>query len=142
MANGGYVRPSHNEPIVAGDAGRRQGSGASRGGRGIGLAIVKTIAEAHGGAVSVENLPGGGASFRLRLRCKVPRRRRRQSRTNHATGASREAPDAAQRSGAGGAGRNARARLVTGRVSPVRGTVRVCPPDTNSGRPRPRPSLA
>ena len=67
MANGGYVRPSHNEPIVAGDAGRRQGSGASRGGRGIGLAIVKTIAEAHGGAVSVENLPGGGASFRLRL---------------------------------------------------------------------------
>jgi two-component system, OmpR family, sensor kinase len=42
-------------------------SGASRGGTGIGLAIVKTIVEAHGGAVSAENLPGGGASFRLRL---------------------------------------------------------------------------
>jgi signal transduction histidine kinase len=42
-------------------------SGASLGGTGIGLAIVKTIAEAHGGTVSAENLPGGGARFRLRL---------------------------------------------------------------------------
>jgi len=42
-------------------------SGSSRGGTGIGLAIVKTIVEAHGGAVSAENLPGDGACFRLRL---------------------------------------------------------------------------
>src|SRR5215468_7034600 len=47
-------------------------SGSSRGGTGIGLAIVKTIVEAHGGAVSAENLPGGGASFRLRLPVQGP----------------------------------------------------------------------
>src|SRR5215469_15563977 len=47
-------------------------SGASRGGTGIGLAIVKTIVEAHGGAVSAENLPGGGARFQLRLPGQAP----------------------------------------------------------------------
>jgi two-component system, OmpR family, sensor kinase len=47
-------------------------SGSSRGGTGIGLAIVKTIVEAHGGAVSAENLPAGGASFRLRLPVQGP----------------------------------------------------------------------
>src|SRR5215470_18079389 len=48
-------------------------SGASRGGTGIGLAIVKSIVEAHGGAVSAENLPGGGTSFQLRLPVQGPR---------------------------------------------------------------------
>jgi len=47
-------------------------SGSSRGGTGIGLAIVKTIVEAHGGAVSADNLPGGGTSFRLRLPVQGP----------------------------------------------------------------------
>jgi two-component system, OmpR family, sensor kinase len=48
-------------------------SGSSRGGTGMGLAIVKAIVEAHGGAVSAENIPSGGACFRLRLPVQGPR---------------------------------------------------------------------
>ena len=36
--------------------------------RGLGLAIVARVAAAHGGSISVENRPGGGAIFTLRLR--------------------------------------------------------------------------
>ena len=38
-------------------------------GIGLGLAIAKEIAEAHGGRVSFQNLRGGGAEFRLSLPC-------------------------------------------------------------------------
>jgi len=38
-----------------------------KGGAGLGLAIVAAIAEAHGGRVSAENAPGGGAAFVVRL---------------------------------------------------------------------------
>ena len=34
---------------------------------GLGLAVAKTILEQHGGTISVENRPGQGATFRLRL---------------------------------------------------------------------------
>jgi signal transduction histidine kinase len=37
--------------------------------RGLGLAIVARVAEAHDGSVTVENRQGGGAVFTLRLRC-------------------------------------------------------------------------
>jgi len=37
------------------------------GGSGLGLTIVKGFVEAHGGSISVENRPGGGAIFTLRL---------------------------------------------------------------------------
>lgn len=40
---------------------------APAGGSGLGLTIVKGFAEAHGGSVSVENRPNGGAIFTLRL---------------------------------------------------------------------------
>ena len=48
---------------------RRPDSGRSRddGGAGLGLAIVRAIAVAHGGTATAGNEPGGGAVVRLRL---------------------------------------------------------------------------
>ena len=36
-------------------------------GTGLGLHLVKQIVEAHGGAVSLESVPGAGATFIVRL---------------------------------------------------------------------------
>ncbi len=41
--------------------------GQARKGFGLGLYLVKLVAEGHGGAVSVEDRPGGGSVFRLTL---------------------------------------------------------------------------
>ncbi len=41
-------------------------------GTGLGLSIVQRVAELHGGDVSHEPTPGGGATFVLRLRCGAP----------------------------------------------------------------------
>ncbi len=38
-----------------------------RGGAGLGLAIAVSLAEAHGGEITVDTAPGRGAAFRLRL---------------------------------------------------------------------------
>jgi signal transduction histidine kinase len=46
--------------------GRRSASQAIPG-TGLGLALVKAVAEGHGGAVEVECGPGGGSEFRLRI---------------------------------------------------------------------------
>ena len=36
-------------------------------GAGLGLAIVRQVADDHGGTAAVENAPDGGAVFRLRF---------------------------------------------------------------------------
>ncbi len=52
--------------LYRGDASRSQR------GLGLGLTLVKAVAEAHGGAASVEDAPGGGARFRLRVPAGLP----------------------------------------------------------------------
>jgi two-component system OmpR family sensor kinase len=44
-----------------------RGRARSEGGAGLGLAIVRAIALAHGGRVAAGNRPGGGATVRLEL---------------------------------------------------------------------------
>ncbi len=51
------------EPFYRGDASRSR----RRGGTGLGLALVKALAEAHGGRVTVESEPGQGARFTVHL---------------------------------------------------------------------------
>ncbi len=51
------------EPFSRSDAARSR----SDGGAGLGLAIVRAVAEAHGGTAEARNVPGGGAEVALRL---------------------------------------------------------------------------
>jgi signal transduction histidine kinase len=43
-----------------------------RGGAGLGLYIVKGLVEAHGGAITVQSAPGGGAEFRFTMPAGLP----------------------------------------------------------------------
>jgi signal transduction histidine kinase len=63
--NGRGVDPAHHERIF-GMFQTASGCG-DRGGTGIGLAIVKKVAEVHGGRAWVESRPGAGASFHVTL---------------------------------------------------------------------------
>jgi heavy metal sensor kinase len=51
------------EPFVRLDAARARDTGGS----GLGLAIARSIAAAHGGAISVRSVPGSGSRFAVRL---------------------------------------------------------------------------
>jgi len=53
------------EPFARPDASRSRPDGL--GGAGLGLAIVRAVAEAHGGTVEASNRPGGGAAVTLRF---------------------------------------------------------------------------
>ena len=63
--NGPGVPPAEREAIFRrlyrGDASRSQR------GLGLGLSLVKAIVESHGGTVTVDDAPGGGARFTVRL---------------------------------------------------------------------------
>jgi signal transduction histidine kinase len=43
-----------------------------RGGAGLGLYIVKGLVEAHGGTITVQRAPGGGAEFRFTMPASLP----------------------------------------------------------------------
>jgi two-component system phosphate regulon sensor histidine kinase PhoR len=60
------------ERFVRGTTARAQASERPVRGSGIGLALVKNIAESHGGAAWVEPAPGGGASFAFRIPANRP----------------------------------------------------------------------
>nr|WP_307848818.1 ATP-binding protein [Microbispora oryzae] len=49
-----------------------RGHGRRRGGTGLGLFIVKGLVEAHGGSITVQRAPGGGAEFRFSLPTGTP----------------------------------------------------------------------
>lgn len=68
------VEVSDNGPGVAPDdleilfqPFRRRAVPGSRQGTGLGLSLVKIIAEQHGGSVSVESAPGQGSTFRIHI---------------------------------------------------------------------------
>ncbi len=66
------IRPEHRQRIFERFF-RADSARARSGGAGLGLAISRWIAEAHGGEIRVENRPGGGTSFCVRLpAAKVP----------------------------------------------------------------------
>lgn len=65
--------PSEALPRLFKRFGRVGGDGpAHPSGVGLGLLIVKTVAERHGGTVTVESTPGQGSAFEMRLPLRTP----------------------------------------------------------------------
>jgi two-component system OmpR family sensor kinase len=65
--SGPGVRPQDAEAIFGRFSRGPRGSGELRPGAGLGLAIVRAIAEAHGGEVRLVSKPGHGARFSIEL---------------------------------------------------------------------------
>jgi len=63
--NGIGIEPGDHDRIFA--RFERAASSAHFGGLGLGLYLVRQIMDAHGGSISVESVPGSGATFHLRL---------------------------------------------------------------------------
>jgi PAS domain S-box-containing protein len=59
--------PAEEIPALFGRYKQTASGRAKRGGTGIGLFIVKSLVEAHGGSVSVNSAPAKGTSFHIRL---------------------------------------------------------------------------
>ncbi|MBM7440784.1 signal transduction histidine kinase [Streptomyces sp. HB132] len=74
--NGTAVTVSDEGPGIPEESMRRVFTrfwrGSKRGGTGLGLYIVKGIVEAHGGTITVDRAPGGGAEFRFILPVSAP----------------------------------------------------------------------
>ena len=73
------------ERFYRADASRKRGDGA--GGSGLGLSIVASVAQAHGGTAEVRSVPGGGAVFTVRLPVEGTRSVPDESSVNHAAAA-------------------------------------------------------
>jgi len=71
------VRPEDAETIFERFSRGRRGSGGHRSGAGLGLAIVRAIAEAHHGSVRLVSEPGRGATFGIELPAAAPPERKR-----------------------------------------------------------------
>ena len=71
VEDGGPGIPPDDLPRIF-DRFERAASTHHYGGMGLGLYVARQIAEAHGGTATAENLPGGGASFTVRLPLECP----------------------------------------------------------------------